>query len=59
MVINVKDYGTGHVLFAMGYEQKGDEEYAKEFCRENNLTPDDVQIKIIGKKDKIIVVTVK
>lgn len=53
---------SGDTLFVMYMDEDSQVEYAKEFCKENNLTPETVSIKIIKKndeKEKYCVVTVK
>lgn len=59
MVMDVSKFESGYVLFAMNYGQENDIEYAKEYCRDGGLTPNEVSIKIVGKKDKMLLVTVK
>lgn len=57
------EYDSGFVLFAMDYQGEEDKQHAIAYCKENNLTPDDVKIVVQTKKNdekqKFLLVIVK
>lgn len=65
-MVKIEDYKSGSIIFVMYMIEDEEIKYAKEFCEENNLTSDQVSVKIrriknekTGEQDKFLLVMVK
>lgn len=52
MGIVLEDYGSSYIIFA-GPDVPGTVEKAIQYCKDNNLTPD--QVRIVRQKNQILV----